>query len=181
MKIYIFSSIKNPIRLAPTFDVIQDTSWLCQRLAQANTRRREQLQYWKVRPYEAGPMANAVESAPEPGRDEAGLMANVMEPAPKPGRGEASTIKLGQTSRSQTTQQTVFTRHSFSTAALSDVHNTKTVERPRTIYTPTTVGQDRVNFVPDPPKTDADVTTFHCPYYGMTLDKNEMQERQTWK
>lgn len=143
-------------------EVIEDDAWLFQRLAQANTRRREQLEYWKLRPYEAETMHD-----------------------------EASTIKLGETSRSQKTKKTALTTTgfsaaaltttSFSTAAFSDVHNTKTVERARTTYTPTNVGQDRVNFIPDPPKTDVGSSTFPCPYCGIELNKKEMQNRQTWK
>lgn len=152
------------------FDLIRDTAWLCQRLAQANTRRREQLQYWRFHPYEASSETAAVEPVPEPERD---------DKSQRQGQSQASTIQLGP--RSQTTQQTVFTRHSFSTAAFSDVHDTKTVERARTQYALTAVGQDRVHAIPDPPKMGDGVATFPCPYCGMTLDTNEMQKRQAWK
>jgi hypothetical protein len=38
-----------------TSQAIEDCPWLCQRLARANTRRRDQLQYWARKPYERTP------------------------------------------------------------------------------------------------------------------------------
>jgi hypothetical protein len=69
---------------------------------------------------------------------------------------------------------------SFSTAAVSDIHDTKTNVRPRTVYAPTAIGKGRSNSVPDPPKIEIG-TTFSCPYCGMTLEPSEMQNRQSWK
>ncbi|KAF4964777.1 hypothetical protein FSARC_7376 [Fusarium sarcochroum] len=54
-------------------DGVQDILWYCQRLARANTRRREQLQYWAAQPYEQEKdtlriPANQIEDLVEPQR-----------------------------------------------------------------------------------------------------------------
>jgi hypothetical protein len=77
--------------------------------------------------------------------------------------------------------KSVISKQSFSTAAVSDIHDTKTNVRPRTVYAPTAICQGRSNSVPHPPKTEDGKFTFPCPYCGMTLESSEMQNRATWR
>ncbi|CAK7219862.1 hypothetical protein SEUCBS140593_004036 [Sporothrix eucalyptigena] len=159
------------------FDVIQDMAWFCQRLAQANTRRREQLKYWKRRPYETISMTNMVLPASKPEYEDRSGKPDMQKQKP------TTTLNYRSSTTRQTIStatQTISTARSFSTVAFSDVHNTKTVERARTTYAPTAAGQDHVNTIPDPPNTGG-AATFFCPYCGMELDKDEMQNRQAWK
>ena len=172
-----------PASKASDFAVLQDTEWFCWRLAQANTKRREQLKYWERLPYETIKTRTFV--FPELKQENEDVFAT-------PERGAKSDGKLAMTSeiRSCTTQQTASaahtfsTAHTYSTAAFSDViQDSGTAKRAYTIYAPTTVGHghDHANSVPDPPKTDDGITNFPCPYCGMELDTTEMQDRQAWK
>ncbi|KAJ5519017.1 Tetratricopeptide-like helical [Penicillium expansum] len=135
----------------------------------ANTRRREQFQYWTDYPYDSRQDTIHTARLATPRLEEKKEPQNrglTFQPSiPKvPRKGPKSTAS----------------KQSFSAAAFSDIHDTKTNVRPRTIYTPTAVGQGRSNSVPDPPKT-AFGTTFLCPYCGTTLESSEMQNRQLWK
>ncbi|UPK98937.1 hypothetical protein LCI18_009872 [Fusarium solani-melongenae] len=94
---------------------------------------------------------------------------------------QASTLKQPSFMFPRPGAKSTMSKQSFSTAAISDVHDTKTNARPRTVYAPTNVGQDRSNAVPDLPKTRDGKKTFPCPYCGMTLESSEMQNRQSWK
>ncbi|KAJ3471850.1 hypothetical protein MRS44_001949 [Fusarium solani] len=157
-------------------DEVGDILWYCQRLARANTRRREQLQHWADHPYvSTQDKATSSQTLPvlvKPPvkaseiKEELGSQASTLKPPSFkfPPAGPTSTVS----------------KQSFSTAAVSDVHDTKTNARPRTVYAPTNVGQGRSNAIPDPPKTDGKAT-FPCPYCGITLDSSEMQRRQSWK
>ncbi|ERS95330.1 hypothetical protein HMPREF1624_08208 [Sporothrix schenckii ATCC 58251] len=142
----------------PDFGAIQEVSWLCQRLAQANTRRREQLQYWKRRPYETAPVASKVLPERNPrnmdesgttGRPRTSDMPKPTAPATNPDR------------RSTTSGQTFTTAHSFSTAAVSDVvYKVNTTGRAPTTYAPTLAGQGALEtsllriYKPTTPRTD---------------------------
>lgn len=141
-----------PMRQGLTSDGVKDILWFCRRLARANTRRREQLQYWTDYPYDLEQDSTNAASVEKPD----------MAQSPK---GPRSTMS----------------KQSFSTAAVSDIHDTKTNIRPRTVYAPTAIGQARSNYVPKPPKLLNESATFSCPYCGMTLEYSEMQNRQSWK
>ncbi|KAI0906062.1 hypothetical protein F4823DRAFT_627358 [Ustulina deusta] len=116
---------------APSHQEIKDIHWFCQRLARANTRRREQLRYWKSHPYDA---AQSVTSA--------NLAGNVSIMPKEDSRSQESTIKPldpvilpgGPKLKAASSKQ------SFSTVAFSDPHDTETSIRPRTIYAPTVMG-----------------------------------------
>ncbi|KAI2618440.1 hypothetical protein GGR54DRAFT_605477 [Hypoxylon sp. NC1633] len=138
---------------------VEDIMWFCQRLARANTRRREQLRYWVDHPYDY-------------------KQDTVAQVQKHEYRSEVSKFKL---LNPNAPSKSILSRQSFSTAAVSDVHDTKTNVRPRTTYAPTAIGQGRFNSVPDPPKPENGKTTFSCPYCGMTLESSEMRNRQSWK
>ncbi|KAM7210735.1 C2H2 type zinc finger domain protein [Rhypophila decipiens] len=146
--------------------------WLQERLARANTRRREQLRYWIDHPY-------------DPNQDNLG--SNVTEPelvkvqVIRDDGSQVSTLKKDGPAPPSQGPKSVKTTQSFSTVAMSDIHDTKTNVRPRTVYAPTEMGQGKVNSVPGPPKPPEGKSTFTCPYCGISLEWSEMQNRQSWK
>ncbi len=133
-----------------------DVWWLCQRLAAANTRRREQLKYWVEHPYDG-----------KTDRPRADGLAIVRAPIGQAGIGDktpsqVSIIKPPEAGLPLRTTAMSST-YSFSAAAVSDVHDTKTNVRPRTVYAPTEAGQRRSNSVPDPPRAAEDGPSVTCP------------------
>ncbi|KAJ5716894.1 hypothetical protein N7488_002540 [Penicillium malachiteum] len=154
---------------------IEDISWFCERLVRANTRRREQLQHWTDHPYDPSREVNkAIDSISEAD----------PEFAARKGKGllkgqESASQAQGRSIQSQAPRST--TSKAFSLANRSDVFDTKTNTRPRTVYAPTMIGQGRSNSVPDPPKSIEEGISFACPYCKMKLDSSEMKNRQSWK
>lgn len=160
-----------------TTDDIGDILWYCQRLARANTRRREQLQHWADHPY------ISTHDKPTSGRPLPVLVKPPVKASEikEESASQVSTLKPASFKFSLAGPESIMSKQSFSTAAVSDVYDTKTNARPRTVYAATNVGQCRSNAVPDPPKTQDGQTTFPCPYCGTTLESSEMQDRQSWK
>ncbi|KAJ5773290.1 C2H2 type zinc finger domain protein [Penicillium paradoxum] len=152
-----------------TYDRVEDVMWFCKRLAGANTRRREQLQYWADHPYDHKKATTDIPVLDAPNLEQ--VVAKQMR-EPQKSQSQASTLKPPKSTVS---------KQSFSTAAVSDIYDTKTNVRPRTVYAPTTIGQGRYSSVPDPPRMEDGKTTFLCPYCGMTLESSEMKNRQVWK
>lgn len=161
-----------------TSDGMEDILWFCQRLARANTRRREQLQYWTAHPYD--PEKDVPSAAQLPSQDLADVLVKQIEVAQE-SRSQMSTLKPPDGNLLRTGPRSAVSKQSFSTAAVSLVHDTKTNVRPRTVYAPTAIGKGRSNSVPDPPKAKDGLSTFPCPYCGMTLEFSEMRNRQSWQ
>jgi hypothetical protein len=153
-------------------DWVEDILWFCQRLARANARRREQLQYWADHPYDR--TQDATNAAPLATPDLAQVPAKQER---REARSQASTLKPPNPNLPREGPRS----QGFSMADVSDIHDTKTNVRPRTVYASTTIGQGRSNPVPDPPKTANEKAAFPCPYCGMTLVSSEMRNRQSWK
>ena len=151
-----------------SWNQIEDIPWFCQRLAQANTRRREQLWYWADHPHNGQDESTAARFE----------TLNLLEKKSKhESQSQVSTARRADSKKTKT----VTSKQSFSTVAVSDVHETKTNIRPRTVYAPTAVGQGRSSSVPHPPKASKEDTTFPCPYCGMMLQSSEMMQPQAWK
>jgi hypothetical protein len=165
-----------PVGQGLTSDWVEDIPWFCQRLARANTRRREQLQYWTDHPYD--PKQDATNTARLATPD---LAQVPTERGKQESRSQVSTLKPPNPSLQREGPGSAVSKQSFSTAAVSDIHDTKTNVWPRTVYAPTSIGQGRSNSVPDPPKTANENATIPCPYCGMTLESSEMHNRQSWK
>lgn len=166
-----------PIGQGLAKDRIEDILWFCQRLAAANTRRREQFQYWNDHPYD--PKQDTTNAARFATPSLAQFHVKKAEEEHEP-QNRASTFESPIPNASREGPRSTVSKQSFSTAAVSDIHDTKTNVRPRTVYAATAIGQDRSNSVPDPPKTE-NGTTFSCPYCGTTLESSEMENRQSWK
>ncbi|KAJ5598652.1 hypothetical protein N7537_008736 [Penicillium hordei] len=152
---------------------VEDISWFCQRLAAANTRRREQFQYWADHPYD--PKHDPTNATRLVTPSLAQIRSKKQEP-----QNRASAFQSSIPNVPREGPRSAASKQSFSTAAVSDIHDTKTNVRPRTVYAPTAIGQGRSNSVPDPPKIEIG-TTFSCPYCGATLESSEMENRQSWK
>ncbi|KAI1822191.1 hypothetical protein F4861DRAFT_410031 [Xylaria intraflava] len=169
-----------PVGNALNNQQIEDIGWLCQRLARANTKRREQLQYWKSHPYESKQSFTGIEPDSEIDLD---ILVRGITPVKRQkdeeSRSQVSTIKPPDPHVLHEGPKSILSKQSFSTVAFSDVHDTGTNIRARTIYAPTAIGQDRAISVPGPPKMDQD-TNFRCPYCGMSLG-SEYSKRQLWK
>lgn len=134
---------------------VKDISWLCQRLAQANTRRREQLRYWRDHPYASWKDITAISECVR--------------------RSRQTTVRQGdQDSNSGTT-------HGLPTVAVSDVHDIDASWRTQTVNAPTAIGQDQSNSDPKTPEIEEEMFMLPCPYCGMVLDYEEVQNNQCWK
>ena len=142
---------------------------LVRRLALANTRRRQQLEYWEKHPQDA---AEGVLS-------EAALVKSVIPPTEsKPTRSLG--IPSGSTKHTGIASET--TKQTFSTVALSAVNDNETFSgRPKTIYPPSSQGASGHLRVPDIPKVLFGRTSFECPYCHTQLEVQTMRERQSWK
>jgi stress-induced morphogen len=142
----------------------EDVLLLCQRLANANTRRLEQFQYW-------------VEHSDMPMREISMHEVKLASESKK----QASTIKppsqhQNNDSRSSTSKQ------SFSTVVKSAVFETKTQSnRPRTVYAASAAQREQPSRVTDAPPPPKGISSFLCPYCGMKLDSHDMEDRQAWK
>lgn len=163
-------------------DCCEDVTALCQRLANANTRRREQLQYWTGHPdnltahetISAPPTLDVLmKETPVPEAERAGEPQSQV-PTIKPS--DQNHLRQNDEARSSLSKQ------SFSTVAKSAIFETKTQSgRPRTVYAQSTAVKGRQNRVPNAPTPPKGSFFFLCPYCGMKLIGREMEDRQTWK
>ncbi|KAF2015912.1 hypothetical protein BU24DRAFT_422223 [Aaosphaeria arxii CBS 175.79] len=135
---------------------------LIQRLALANTKRREQLLYWSRHP-------DRVESELDLAMDK----SSVQHPT------DSGSIQRDRTETESQYSKSIKTRHTFSNIAASDIFGKQTVAG--TLYAETNVGNKRLNRVPPVPSSSRVVPSFECPYCHSMLDSQVMQSRQEWK
>lgn len=127
---------------------------LSRRLAVANMKRRRQLRYWEVHPYQID-----------------------CEPLPANPHTTPSIIR-------ETTGplSTVFTFSSVARSAIvSNQMKLDKDEDMRTIYASTSAGNSAPLRVPDLPVPDDSKSSFECPYCHMSLSMDEMKDRKNWK
>ena len=153
-----------------------ETEILCHRLAKANTRRREQLQYWFRHP-DTSDMAQAFPESNIPLGKSSGQTSSVAA------KSQTSTIKQVEQKTVTGSQalSSATSRRSFSTVAVSDLHGNQNKTRAPTIYAQSTVGNKPSNRVPNVPKTPKEGLTFKCPYCNSNLDSKELADRTSWK
>jgi hypothetical protein len=147
-------------------ELSEDVVALCQRLANANTRRREQFQYW----VEHSDMPMREISIPEVQLviTSKNQTSTIKAPSQQP-------MKPNNDARSSTSKQ------SFSTVAKSAVYETKTQsDRPRTVYAPSAAQRGQPSRVPDVPLPPKSISVV-CPYCGMKLESHDVDDRQAWK
>lgn len=168
-----------PVEESSVSDNIDDILWFSRRFARSNTRRREQLRYWKDHPYDSAAKQDRLDSIQT--RPNSAKQLVKETDAKEESQSQTSTLKAPGFNVPVIGPKSAVSKQSFSTVAVSDVHDTGTNLRPRTVYTPTNIGQRHMASVPDPPKLEIGRTTFSCPYCGLTLESREMQNRQAWK
>lgn len=142
---------------------------LIRRLANANTKRREQLFYWSEHPDRLATELDLVDSTTEEQR-----MPDTkhLEDAKLT---QQQTAPLGEAQRMEAEIQqpkSVLTKYTFSNAAASDIFGTQTVAGP---------GNKQLNRVPPVPPVSQTMPSFECPYCHITLDSQLMHNRQEWK
>jgi hypothetical protein len=147
----------------------QMMNYLCTRLATANVKRREQLDFWQTCPAQPsttklpneriGPNPTAV---PDP--ISTGQLLKKVAP------------------RSEISKPSHGTKQSFSTVAKSDLNDSATFSgRPRTEYASSSKGGKYVMRVPPVPMILDESPTFKCPYCSTTVDAKSMLQRELWK
>jgi hypothetical protein len=175
-------------------------STLLDRLVRANTRRREQLQYWERRPFHELALENENEGMPN-------------TPLPNQPRGHAQ-VKLERGRLGPKSISPTSTAPTFSTVARSPIIEERTAtDRPPTVYASSNVANYQRVRVPDVPEISKELAKkvcpvchstakpngeqnsqiecpgchnrlvghFECPYCHMELDAKVMQDRDTWK
>ncbi len=153
----------------------EDISVLCYRLARANNRRREQLQYWTE--HSDVPMEESSNV----------LMAETPILEVKRGsesKSQVSTVKISKHTQLKQGEDTrsSFSKQSFSTVARSATQETETQGgRSRTVYAQSAVAGGRPNRVPEMPVPAKGSLSFQCPYCGIELLTRDMKDRQAWK
>jgi hypothetical protein len=146
---------------------IENNSWFFERLATANTRRREQLEYWRKHTGKfTHPSSSNLPRRPQ--RDQ----KNVVEADPSP---EEQIYP-----DSSSAKQTPASIGSLSTEFRSYIYDSNAGDRSRTVYEPTSVGQTQSGHVPDIPELARRSDTFPCPYCGMELVSEEMRSQGPW-
>lgn len=164
-----------------TSEGTEDILWLCQRLADAGVRRREQLRYWVRKPYSRSSKANALPNIPIMPKKSLSRRGDKTDSA----RSEATTLKPSTKSAPSTMGDntvTTISKESFSTAAVSDIHTAATEDnRPRTVYAPSLAGGRATNSVPKAPIVAKGSDSVPCPYCGQLLKSEDVNNRQRWK
>lgn len=154
---------------------------LVQRLAKANTRRREQLRYWVKYPDRANDLTeeilikvNASASGltrNEPDVGSAVLKSNAMAL-------QSIDLKDGPYRMSES----IKTRDTFSTRIESDVYGRLTATRiPHVQYEKSIMGNKRTNQVPRIPRIATESTSFECPCCHGRISVSRMRRREDWK
>lgn len=126
-----------PIGQGLTMYSVEDILWFCQRLAVANTRRREQFQYWIDHPYD--PRQDTTNAARIATLNLAQFRVKQIEEKQEQ-QNRAPNFQPSIPNVPRGGPRSAVSKQSFSTAAFSDIHDTKTNVRPRTVYAPTAIG-----------------------------------------
>ncbi|KAK2766116.1 Checkpoint kinase 2 [Arachnomyces sp. PD_36] len=151
--------------------LLEEHRFLTQRLAKANTKRREQLLYWSLHPDKPPAVFDNI------------LPNHTLEEKLKPParHKEASPARAQVDTEPQESRSTM-TKKSFSTVVASDILGTQsTVGPPRTTYAESAVGNKMSNRVPDIPDDARTRLSFECPYCHTTLGSEKMLKRSEWK
>ncbi|KAE9372483.1 hypothetical protein N431DRAFT_466728 [Stipitochalara longipes BDJ] len=150
-------------------DTQQMSTSLCKRLATANVRRREQLDFWQIHPAQP----STVKLPDEPIRP---------KPVAIPDSIPAGQLIKKTVSKSEMSKPSHGTKQSFSTVAKSDLNDSATFSgRPRTEYASSSKGGKFVLRIPPLPKVQEESPTLKCPYCSTTLDAKSMSQRELWK
>lgn len=155
---------------------IDASYFLLQRIAAANTGRREQLKYWQKHPDFQGQEEKLPVPAPQP--MEIKTEKSAADYVSLPPSTRASHTITPSAVPSAPSGPTV---QSFSTVAITDINDNETFTgRPRTIYAQSQAG-GRTARVPDAPKPIPGNQFIQCPYCLTEVNALSMQKRDLWK
>jgi len=153
------------------------------RLARANTRRREQLNYWA-----AYPVRSAIDSegSPVEKKPSAKRLPAHDSAQRSPSRAGEDAMTKAQSLKKHDAKSLISTPTtlvSHSTAAVSRIDGARTqAGPPPTIYAETVVGTGlRSTRVPDPPDPGLGNSQFECPFCHMNLETVLIKDRASWK
>ena len=172
---------ENDVRARMDLESNQVSYGLIKRLARANTRRREQLNYWaNHRPDSGGSPTGKTAEKEVVSKSQAHLAAAEQEITEAGGNAPKAKSLGKQEAKSVLSTPTT---QSFSTAAISGIDGERAPgARPRTIYEETVVATGRRSTrVPDVPIRDPGHAQFECPFCHMSLNSALMKDRQSWK
>ena len=155
---------------------------LSRRLAKANTKRREQLDYWKRHPDVLPTSSGQIEHQKSSAETGLRLLSANVESESQQFEAPAAKLKQEDAIIEIRAPRSSATKQSFSTMAASDIYDSQTKVGPaRTIYAESTVGNKRSNRVPSIPKSAKENPYFECPYCHTLLDSEKMSSRLNWK
>ncbi|KAK3381821.1 hypothetical protein B0H63DRAFT_214264 [Podospora didyma] len=133
-------------------------SFLIERLALANARRREQFLYWQAHPdqgFTAPPSATI------------------------PANADTKSVKSGASSLFS--RNTVVKSDILGAETSYNMLSGSASEPPRTMYSETVVGGSYSSRVPDVPQASQLSETFECPYCRLELSSAAMRNRMVWR
>ncbi|KAF2877446.1 hypothetical protein BDV95DRAFT_147432 [Massariosphaeria phaeospora] len=149
---------------------------LGERLARANTKRRDQLLHWSRHPEKLHKTTPALDRV-------ADSMAIVIPSSRSEGLPARPHVRADPKLDTESQgHKSAWTKKTFSTVVVSDHLGPQTTIGPaRTIYAESTVGNKRSNRVPDVPREAKTAPTFECPHCHTTLSSETMNNRVEWK
>lgn len=155
-----------------------DTDILTKRLSEANTRRREQLQYWSKYPDQSN-RPDSTQSSIDLSQI-AKKTAGTRDDAKLESQSQGTTTKINKTSA----EKSIKTAESFSAVAKSAIEAGNTeIGRPKTEYaqSQSAISSKQSNRVPEVPRVANTHNAFECPYCHQKLDSKTMKVRHSWK
>ena len=162
-------SIHTPDNLG---DFSKDQIVLIQRLAKANTRRREQLRYWSKHPESANDFVGAIMTGPNGGSKQ--KVASKIS--------GSKTSALQSVGMADGMPESIKTRDTFSTRMESDVNGRSSASNNSQMqYEKSIIGNKRTNQVPRIPQVATDAAFFECPYCHGKISVKRMRRREDWK
>jgi hypothetical protein len=154
---------------------------LVQRLAKANTRRREQLRYWVKYPDKANDLTGEIMIGIHTGV--AGLTRNKPDVGSEILNPKAIALQsIDMIDGPYRMSESIKTRDTFSTRIESDVYGRLTASRISQVqYEKSIMGNKRTNQVPRIPRIATEATSFECPCCHGRISVSRMRRREEWK
>lgn len=162
-------------------DFSHDQAALVQRLAKANTRRREQLRYWAKYPDRANDFTGETTIGVHTGvagltREKPGVGSEIL-------KSKATALQsINLVDGPYRISESIKTRDTFSTRIESDVYGRSTASRFSQVqYEKSIMGSKRTNQVPRIPRIATEATSFECPCCHGRISVSRMRRREEWK
>jgi hypothetical protein len=176
------SRTADPMRGMETLeDLSHNQAALVQRLAKANTRRREQLRYWVKYPDRANDFTGETVIGANTGVS--GLTRNKQDVGSEILKSKAMALQsIDLVDGPYRMSESIKTRDTFSTCIESDVYGRLTASRNSQVqYAKSIMGNKRTNQVPRIPHIATGATSFECPCCHGRISVSRMRRREEWK